>query len=131
MPSRNHVMEGSVIGRSGLRLEPHEGKAAGTIIGGALQLTASPSSFACLCILMGARPWRSSPIVFLHVGRPPSLFPLCLCKAFHSVVEGMVSDMNFGKPHQLTYWTGDFIPTFLSLARMPLKEQFCLHVHIL
>mmetsp|Transcript_1350 Transcript_1350/g.3576 ORF Transcript_1350/g.3576 Transcript_1350/m.3576 type:complete len:537 (+) Transcript_1350:88-1698(+) len=43
-------------------------------------------------------------------------------KAFHGVVEGMVQGMNFGKPHQITYWAGDFIPTFLSLARVPLVE---------
>lgn len=35
----------------------------------------------------------------------------------------MVHDMNFGQPHQITYWTGDFIPTFLGLARVPLREE--------
>jgi len=39
---------------------------------------------------------------------------------FHEAVEVMVQDMNFGKDHQLTYWAGDFIPTVLELARLPL-----------
>merc|ERR1712186_116451 len=43
----------------------------------------------------------------------------------------MIHDQIFGKPHQVTYWSGDFIPTLLSLARMPLfKPVNKLHVFL-
>jgi len=47
---------------------------------------------------------------------------LATIEEFHAVVEGMVNGMNFGKPHQITYWAGDFIPTMLGLTRVPLQQ---------
>eukprot|EP00930_Biecheleria_cincta_P055074 TRINITY_DN41444_c0_g1_i1.p1 TRINITY_DN41444_c0_g1~~TRINITY_DN41444_c0_g1_i1.p1 ORF type:complete len:522 (+),score=54.96 TRINITY_DN41444_c0_g1_i1:25-1590(+) len=41
---------------------------------------------------------------------------------FNAVVNENLHDQIFGMPHQLTYWTGDFIPTLLTLARVPLHE---------
>lgn len=42
---------------------------------------------------------------------------------FKNKIEDIVHQQNFGKPHQLTYWAGDFIPTMLQLARFPLPDE--------
>lgn len=43
-------------------------------------------------------------------------------KRLHEVVAVAVNDWYFGRPHQLTYWTGDFIPETLKLAHLPLPD---------
>lgn len=43
-------------------------------------------------------------------------------RRFRKVLGDAVHDLNFGKPHQLTYWVAEFIPHILGLSRVPLVQ---------